>query len=298
MRTIKKLLAAVLVFILAFTLMSGTLASASDTIRVTVNGQLLELDQPPVIVNNRTLVPVRGVFEALDFNVQWNPDARQAVLTRDGYEVIITIGSDYFTTNGERIDLDVPAQIISARTMLPLRAVLESVGYDLEWDGATRTVVITSAATEPVIANTSPFPFEFSTTDLFGNRVTQDSLGEREIFFVYYWTTWCFACVEGLPGLSQLAQEFGDRVGFITLLGDFGTGRQRAIQITQDAGAPFFTVDANHSEFQELMGLLVSGFVPTSVILDANGNVIGEQIVGSGTARFRQAIESALEQNE
>jgi len=138
------------------------------------------------------------------------------------------------------------------------------------------------------------FPFGFTAEDLRGNEVTEAALGEKELFFVYFWTTWCPSCVRGIPGLAELAEEFGDRVGFLSLLGDFGTARESAITITENAGAPFITVDARLGELAGVMGLVGSWFVPTSIIIDASGNVIGEQIVGAGTDRFRAAIEAAL----
>ena len=116
------------------------------TISATVNGQPVNFaDQQPINVNDRVLVPARGVFEMLGFTPTWNNDTRQATLTRANATIVITIDSTTFTTNGTSHTLDVPAQIINGRTMLPLRAVLESVGYELEWDGATQTVIITSA---------------------------------------------------------------------------------------------------------------------------------------------------------
>ena len=96
---------------------------------------------------------MRGVFEQLGFIVSWNGDLRQATLTNDNFSVILTIGSDIFTTNGINHTLDVPAQIVSGSTMLPIRAVLESVGYYLDWDSATRTVLITTA---PPVADDWP----------------------------------------------------------------------------------------------------------------------------------------------
>jgi uncharacterized protein YkwD len=100
--------------------------------------------QPPTIIDGRTLVPIRGVFEALGFEVGWDGESAQASLNSDGYAVIITIGSGTFTTNGAVHTLDVPAQIIGGRTLVPLRAILESVGYELNWDGSTQTVLIYS----------------------------------------------------------------------------------------------------------------------------------------------------------
>jgi thiol-disulfide isomerase/thioredoxin len=148
---------------------------------------------------------------------------------------------------------------------------------------------------EPTQANaTFPFPFRFSAVDLHGNSITEETLGEMEAFFVYYWTTWCISCVEGMPDLAQLAQSYVGRVGFISLLGDFETARDTAIRITNHSGIPFITVDANHYELQSLMVMLDSGFVPTSVIIGRDGNVIGSQIVGSGIDRFQLAIENAF----
>jgi len=118
---------------------------AANEVRVTINNQPVNFDgQGPVIVDGRTLVPVRGVFEALDFDVDWDQASQTAHLTRTGQAVTISIGSSTFTVNGTSRQLDVPAQNIGGRTMLPIRAVLESVGYNVDWDGATSTILVTA----------------------------------------------------------------------------------------------------------------------------------------------------------
>jgi len=127
--------------------LASTPTQSTGEITVTIDGEtVLFEDQHPIIHNGRTLVPVRGVFEHLGFDVVWDRAARQGTLTRDDAVIVITIGSYTFTTNGVVYELDVPAQIIGGSTMLPLRAVLESVGYDLDWDRNTRTVEITSGS--------------------------------------------------------------------------------------------------------------------------------------------------------
>jgi thiol-disulfide isomerase/thioredoxin len=282
---------------MAFASMPVT-ALANDTIRVVINDQQVEFrDQEPVIVDGRTLVPVRGVFETMGFEVGWDGNLQTAFLVRNDFQIAITIGSDVFTTNGTRYTLDVPAQIIGGRTMLPLRAVLESVGYTLDWDGSTRTVSITSGKSYAPTGNTFLFPFSFDAEDLQGNRVTQHSLGEKELYFVYYWTTGCWGCVEGLPDLARLANEFGSRVGFLSVLGDYSTERNRALQVTQDAGVPFITIDAMHPDLRNLMPLLDSGFVPTTVLIGADGRGIGNQMIGGDYNSYKQAIENALMQS-
>ena len=181
MKKLAKALTSMSVALVAAIMLIGLapLTVLADTITVTIDGAIIQFeDQGPVIVEDRTLVPIRGVFEALDFYPTWNGEDQTATLTRSDYTIVVTIGSDVFTTNGVEHDLDVPAQIMEGSTMLPLRAVLESIGYYLTWDGNTRTVIITTDApaevppippatepTEPVPADEPSEPTEEITTD-------------------------------------------------------------------------------------------------------------------------------------
>jgi hypothetical protein len=81
----------------------------------------------------------------MGFEVDWDSATRRITLTNSDYTVVLTVGSDAFTTNGVRRTLDIPPQIINGTTMLPIRSVLESVGYQLDWDGrGAGTVIITA----------------------------------------------------------------------------------------------------------------------------------------------------------
>jgi len=134
-----------ILLLLIFALVPTTVIHANE-ISVTVNGERVNFTgQQPVIVDGRTLVPVRGVFEMMGFEVDWEPDRQRAILISDEHVVSIYIGYTTFVSNDVNHGLDVPAQIINGSTMLPIRAVLESVGYSLDWDESTSTVVITSA---------------------------------------------------------------------------------------------------------------------------------------------------------
>ncbi|MDR0272398.1 MAG: copper amine oxidase N-terminal domain-containing protein [Clostridiales bacterium] len=114
-----------------------------DPIRVSVNGrQIIFVDQNPIIIDGRTFVPVRGVFENLGFSVEWQAATSSVLLSRGNFFISLQIGEPNFIANSVSHPLDVPAQIINGRTMLPLRAVLESAGYSIAWDAATRTVLI------------------------------------------------------------------------------------------------------------------------------------------------------------
>lgn len=113
-------------------------------VKVYVNGKRVEFDQQPVIQDGRTLVPVRAIFEALGATVTWD-DATKTVTAKKGdVTVNLKIGSTQLFKNGAvAAALDVPAQIINERTLVPARAVSEAFGANVGWVDATKSVVIT-----------------------------------------------------------------------------------------------------------------------------------------------------------
>ncbi len=114
---------------------------AGDAIRVVLDGQMLQFDVPPVIENDRTLVPLRVIFEALGADVEWNGETQTVTAKRSDTEIKLIIGGEAYV-NGQAVELDVPAKIIEDRTLVPLRFVSEALGCQVDWDGVTRTVSI------------------------------------------------------------------------------------------------------------------------------------------------------------
>ena len=139
------------------------------------------------------------------------------------------------------------------------------------------------------------FPFAFSAYDLYENSVTEASLGEKEIYFVHYWGTWCPPCVEEMPDIAEVAKQYSDRVGFIGLLDDYSSNRQGAINIKESAGVDFITVDAAAQGLENVLAMLQTGYVPTTVILDRNGDIIGEAIIGAYGAEYARFLDAALD---
>jgi len=139
-------------------------------------------------------------------------------------------------------------------------------------------------------------PFSFTTRDLYGNIVTEESLGEKQLFFVHIWGTWCGPCVNEMPDLAALAIEYGDRVGFIGLLDDFSSNPEGAKSIKESAGVPdsFITVDAWLAEVSELNALVLSGSFPTTVIIAPDGRQT-EQIIGAYGAAYADILDVILE---
>ncbi|MCC8098329.1 MAG: copper amine oxidase N-terminal domain-containing protein, partial [Eubacterium sp.] len=127
---------------LAAVLLTGTAALAEEGVTVYSNGNLVE--DYGLIIEGRTLVPVRGVFEYLGYTADWQADTKTAVLTsKDGETVIsLTDGEDFFTVNGESFTPDVPQQIINGRFMLPLRSIGDAIGARVGWNEETKTATI------------------------------------------------------------------------------------------------------------------------------------------------------------
>lgn len=108
----------------------------------TLNGETKTMDVAPVIRNDRTMLPVRYVAEALGADVAWDAETSTATLTTDTVAIKITVGSSTATVGGESVTLDAPAFIENDRTYMPVRFVAEALGATVSWDGATATATI------------------------------------------------------------------------------------------------------------------------------------------------------------
>ena len=126
--------------------MLTTSAMAAD-ISVYLDGKALSFDVAPIIENDRTLVPLRAIFEAMGAEVMWDEATRTVISAKGETSVVFQIDNASMFVNGEEKTLDVPAKIKDDRTLIPLRAVSEAYGCGVDWDGATYTVTIVSSPT-------------------------------------------------------------------------------------------------------------------------------------------------------
>jgi len=139
------LLVLALCLIIAIPTFSSPHAQPSpNEIQVHLNGAPIAFDQPPIIENDRVLVPLRAIFEEMGAVVAWNQQTSTATATYDWgrVNISITIDSNILIRNGVEIPLDVPARIVGGRTLVPVRAIAESFGAEVSWVNATRTVTI------------------------------------------------------------------------------------------------------------------------------------------------------------
>lgn len=141
----KKLIALLSAVILMFTI---TVPALADTPKVTFNGVQMEFEEEPYIKNDFTMVPFRAIFEAMGATVGWDQESRSVMAYLETDDVFIDVGMQidlpYAIVKGERIDLDIPAEITNDFTFVPVRFVAENLGANVEWDHENYTVVITT----------------------------------------------------------------------------------------------------------------------------------------------------------
>ena len=141
---------------------SAFVPATSEQVEVLLNDEYIQFDQSPVIINGRTLVPIRAVCEALGADVYWHDVGKGIIIVKNEIKLFLTIGENSLqkmtvTDFSELLEcienaddnfiddikLDVSPQIINNRTVLPIRAVCEALGAEIDWDEKNNTVVIT-----------------------------------------------------------------------------------------------------------------------------------------------------------
>lgn len=161
----KKLVAVFLLFVMLMGTGTGTIASPQNSVKVSINGKQvtvmtanvmfdgkpIETDIPPIVLNERILVPIRSIGNHLGAQVDWNQQSKEATLKTSNQEVVLKLNSPIVIVNGKKkeIPYGVPAiSVNDARIMVPLRFVSEVLGCTVDWEQETKTGIITTPVTE------------------------------------------------------------------------------------------------------------------------------------------------------
>ena len=111
-----------------------------------VNGEQIEIDAGrgtvPIIENDRTLLPIRAVVEAMGGAVAWEEETQTVVLAKDSTILLLTIGSSVVFLNEEAHTLDTAPVVHNDRTMLPIHFIAENFGYNVSWNGDTQSILL------------------------------------------------------------------------------------------------------------------------------------------------------------
>ena len=118
-------------------------AYKAKEVKIEIDGkELVPQDIPAVIIEERTMLPMRLIAQALGCEVTWNEPAQQVYVINDDYTLVFAIGGNVGYQNGIPFTMDVPALIVNDRTMLPVRSLATALNLDIKWDHASRTVSI------------------------------------------------------------------------------------------------------------------------------------------------------------
>jgi len=116
---------------------------------MSVDGVLREIDPGrgtvPLIKDNRTLVPIRSIVEAMNCIVEWNGSEGKVTIEANGHSVVMWLNNREIIVDGEAKNMDVAPQTINDRTMVPVRFVAENIGCQIAWIGSTQEVIIVFA---------------------------------------------------------------------------------------------------------------------------------------------------------
>lgn len=117
-----------------------------DSVMVKVNGEYLKFDQEPIIVNDRTMVPMRFIFEKFGLDVMWDDKTQTASVFLDDISggLSFHIGNEYANINGKDFLLDTAPMLVGDRTLIPLRFLSEALGYIVSWNEIPQEVIINS----------------------------------------------------------------------------------------------------------------------------------------------------------
>lgn len=140
----KKIISIAAVVAITATIGNGCVLAKSNDITVTYDGENISFDVQPEIVDDRVMVPMRTIFETFGAKVKWDSDTQTITAKKKSKTIQMTIGSSDMTKNDETYSFDVSPIIEDGRTLVPIRAISDMLGLDVEWNEKNNTVTITT----------------------------------------------------------------------------------------------------------------------------------------------------------
>lgn len=154
---------------------TGEACQASEKpLTISVDGKAIQFDEstgfPYVTDSGRIMVPLRICLSSIGCEVDWNQQ-RQTVISRKGeITVEVPMGKKEISKNQIPISIDTVAIIKNGRIYLPLRGVMETYDYDVDWDSKTRIVSVISNTSYSNVINLTPFNINGGSTGIFSRK--------------------------------------------------------------------------------------------------------------------------------
>jgi len=229
----KKIFIATFLFLLMLSVPICSMA-APKPIEIYINGQKVESDVAPIIVNDRTLAPVRVISENLGAEVYWDNDNRQVQIITPSKTIILKIDDKRALVDGREVILDVPAKIVNDRTMVPLRFLGETLGAEVSWDNELRRVIINRTGAKivdlayeqvdgkPTVIIKGDSPLEYTVVATEGDRLVIDVVSHLDTLknALYIYDSFLNKAVAGEiftdPPTTRIVLELEDNVSYRT----------------------------------------------------------------------------------
>ncbi len=273
----KKYLAIVLVFCMIFTM--GITVSADRLVRLVVGGEQIKTDVAPMLVNDRTMLPVRAIFESIGATVSYDDETQTVTAEKGGTVVKLKIGSDVMTVNSVEKKLDVAAFVKNGRTFVPVRACAEAFDLQVDWFDTTHTVKIRTEVLVKERESTNEGHKEYI-YDNNGNLIAEKSNSEPDVYYTYDENE---NLIEKKSDYERLVYTYDDR-GALIEVRNANTGIIREKHINDANGNRIFSylgdaIEA-HKEYDEKGNIIHSISINSSeeyfIEYDEQGNKIKE----------------------
>lgn len=176
------------ILILVLSSLFAVQAFADDSIKIVIDNTEIETDVSPQIIEGRTMVPVRTIFEALGAQVDWDSETKTITGTKSGITAVMTLNSTILSINNVDTSMDSAPVIIEGRTFIPARYAAESLGCTVSWDAESKTVYITSPLyqAETSTETTTELTTEESTSETTTESTTETTTNPMYNYDEYY----------------------------------------------------------------------------------------------------------------
>lgn len=135
----------------------------------------------------------------------------------------------------------------------------------------------------------------FETSDLDGNQVTNEYFANADVTIVHIWATYCGPCLEEMGDLAKMAGSLPENAQVLGIVADVASTDSEECELAQEIVADNsvrFTNVVAGSAFDGLFKSVMA--VPTTFIVDKDGNIMADPIIGSGVDNYKSMAEEYL----
>lgn len=206
----------IIFFMLLLSLTFTSQAFADNEINLKIDDKAIETDVSPKIIDGRTMVPVRVIFEGVGADVEWNSQAKTIIGSKGDVTVEMSIDNNIAKVNNNNVSMDCAPVIIDGRTLAPARYVAEAFGCKVDWDNESKTVnIVTSFVDlkkpEIVSAETTAE----TTTDIITETTTFETTTNPMYNYEIYYKPGTYAIGTDIPAGEYVVFANPNSIGYV-----------------------------------------------------------------------------------